>query len=82
MLYLTQEFELFDVLRIWDSLLSKKNKNEYLLFLCLGILNVIRSEIMVDDFADVMEVIQRLQNRDVIKILRSACDMFDRCNGK
>lgn len=57
MLYLTQEFELFDVLRIWDSLLSKKNKNEYLLYLCLGILNVIRSEIMVDDFADVMEVI-------------------------
>ena len=67
MLYLTQEFQLFDVLRLWDSMLSKPNKTQFLYYLCLGILKVIRHKViyvcvinpkvMIDDFTDVMEAL-------------------------
>jgi hypothetical protein len=58
MLFLTQEFELHSVFILWDSILSHSNKNEYLLYLCLGIIKELRPILMLDDFTDIMEGLQ------------------------
>ena len=42
MLYLTQEFELFDVLRLWDAMIPYKIKSQFVIYMCIGILELIR----------------------------------------
>lgn len=57
MLVLTQEFELFDVLRMWDSFLSKTERMKYLDFLCIAILELMKPNLMTEDFAKIMETL-------------------------
>ena len=37
-LMLTQEFEIFDVLRIWDALLSHQDRLEFLNYMCVALI--------------------------------------------
>lgn len=71
MLYLTQEFELHGVFRLWDSLLSQRNRNEFMIFACLGILKEIRRNLLQNDFTDIMEAF-KIQELDVDIILQHA----------
>lgn len=38
LLYFTQEFELFDVLRLWDTILTYEDKTTFVLYVCVAIL--------------------------------------------
>lgn len=61
MLALTQEFELHDVLRLWDSFLSKQDRMTFLYYLCLAILRLMRPNLMVEDFSKIMETLQNVE---------------------
>ena len=57
-LMLSQEFPLPDVLRIWDSLLSDETRSDFLIDVCTAMILVIRDEILINDFADNMKLLQ------------------------
>ena len=57
-LMLSQEFPLPDVLRIWDSLLSDETRSDFLIDVCTAMILVTKDQIMVNDFADNMKLLQ------------------------
>jgi len=77
MLLLTQEFELMDVIRLWDSLLSHPKKLEYLNYLCLAMIELLRDRILEsDDFADLIEMLQKQSAGDLDSILVEAARLY------
>ncbi|EGR32014.1 TBC domain protein [Ichthyophthirius multifiliis] len=76
MLIFAQEFEIFDVVRIWDSLLSHCNFQDFLYCLCLAILILRKEVILQQDFSDIMESLQRIQDLDVVEIISIADQLY------
>jgi hypothetical protein len=74
-LFFTQEFEMPDVLRLWDSILSENDKFEFLNYLCLSILRIKRTEILNSDFAEMMLNLQNLEKIDVENFIKNAVDI-------
>jgi hypothetical protein len=58
MLLLCQEFDMFQVIRLWDSLLSDPERFQYLNYVCVAIVQFNREGILEDDFACCMESLQ------------------------
>jgi hypothetical protein len=71
-LFLTQEFEMPDILRIWDSILADDNKFEFLNMICLAIIKIKRNELLQSDFSGIMLTMQNLEKLDVEKLLQTA----------
>jgi len=71
-LLLTQEFEMPDVLRLWDSVLSHENLYEIISFLCVSIFNLKRKELINADFSGIMESMQSLEKIDVEILVKTA----------
>jgi len=71
-LFLTQEFEMPDILRIWDSILSHDDKFEFLNMVCLSIIKIKRNELLQSDFSGIMLTLQNLDKLDVEKLLQNA----------
>ncbi|KAK2714332.1 hypothetical protein QYM36_008784 [Artemia franciscana] len=59
-LLLSQEFELPDILRIWDSLFADENRFCFLLHLCCSMIILIRHDILSGDFSSCMHLLQVL----------------------
>lgn len=59
MLLLTQEFELMDVLRLWDTLLSHPHKMDFLNYCCIALIENIRDKIIGEEFPVIMENLQK-----------------------
>ncbi|CAH1786642.1 unnamed protein product [Owenia fusiformis] len=57
-LLLSQEFSLPDVQRIWDSLFSAEDRNEFLLLICCAMLILLRNDILNNDFSTNMKLVQ------------------------
>ena len=57
-LMLSQEFPLPDVLRIWDSLLSDETRSDFLINVCTAMIMVVRDQILINDFAENMKLLQ------------------------
>ena len=57
-LMLSQEFALPDVLRIWDSLLADETRSDFLIDVCTAMVLVIREDILTNDFADNVKLLQ------------------------
>lgn len=77
MLLLTQEFELHDTLRLWDSLLSHPNKTLYLNYCCVAIIEKMRGDLMKEDFSGIMEKLQQtIAENDIQQILRLAYELY------
>lgn len=55
---LSQEFPLPDVLRIWDSLLSDETRQDFLINVCTAMVILARNDILQNDFADNMKMLQ------------------------
>ena len=55
---LSQEFALPDVLRIWDSVLSDETRSDFLIDVCTAMVLVIREDILTNDFAENMKLLQ------------------------
>jgi hypothetical protein len=79
-LFLTQEFEMPDILRLWDSILSFPDKFEFLNTVCLAIIKAKKSEILQSDFAGIMLALQSLDKLDIEKIIKIAEVMHNDLN--
>lgn len=66
-LLLTQEWDLPDVLRLWDTLLAdprRQEPNNFLLYFCVATVLSIRDELLTnDDFAFAVKALQRFDGR-------------------
>jgi len=71
-LLLSQEFELPDVLRLWDSLFSDVNRFEFLVYFCCSMIISVRETLLGGDFSDNLKLLQDYPPSDFIKILELA----------
>eukprot|EP00041_Stephanoeca_diplocostata_P019374 m.417514 g.417514 ORF g.417514 m.417514 type:complete len:493 (+) comp21287_c0_seq1:145-1623(+) len=69
---LSQEFALPDVIRLWDSLFSKQNRQDYLICICCSLVCSVRTEIVEGEFADNVKLLQHLPPSDANVILAIA----------
>lgn len=72
-LMLTQELDMADVLRLWDSLLSDLARPHPLLcYLCVAMVMGIREVLLAGDFTDCMRILQHYPPVPVDDLLQSA----------
>jgi len=71
-LMLSQEFDLPDVLRIWDSVLSDETRSDFLIDVCTAMVLVVREDILTNDFAENMKLLQNFPPMDIHVILSKA----------
>ena len=63
-LLLTQEWDLPDVLILWDTLLADPSRFEFLLYFCVATITSIRTDLIAkDDFAFAVKALQRFDGR-------------------
>ena len=63
-LLMTQEFELPDVLRLWDSLLADPQRFEFLPYFCVAMVLSIRDELLsANDFAHCVNALHHFEGR-------------------
>lgn len=55
---LSQEFDLPDVLRIWDSLLCDETRRDFLLAVCTAMVVLVRDDLLHNEFPDNMKLLQ------------------------
>ncbi|XP_065646815.1 TBC1 domain family member 13 isoform X2 [Hydra vulgaris] len=73
-LLLSPEFNLPDVIRLWDSLFADTKRFEFLLYVCVAMLVLIREQIFECDFPKAMKLIQNFPHEtyDMSVIIRKA----------
>jgi len=71
-LLLSQEFQLPDVLRLWDALFADPHRFEFLLYVCCAMLVLVRDELLANEFADNLKLLQNYPNQDVSAIIAKA----------
>jgi hypothetical protein len=77
-LLLSQEFELPDVLRLWDTLFSDTNRFEFLYYVCVAMLVYKREELFEGDFADNLKLLQQYPPvADICELLTLASKLKD-----
>jgi TBC1 domain family member 13 len=76
MLLLCQDFTIYDVARIWDTLLADPERFEFLNFICLAMLQYIRDQILEGDFTDAMQALQRFPQDIDIRIILNWANTF------
>jgi len=74
-LLLSQEFELPEVLRLWDTLFSDKDRFRHLLYICVSMLVNIREKLLTGDFAENLKMLQTYPPTNIIQILELAQDI-------
>ncbi|XP_059609339.1 TBC1 domain family member 13 [Phlebotomus argentipes] len=71
-LLLSQEFPLPDVVRIWDSVLSDENRFEFLVHICCAMIILLREQILEQDFASNVKLLQNFPPMDINIVLLKA----------
>ena len=59
MLLMCQEFDMSNVIRLWDTLFSDPERFNYLNFICVALVQTKRDICIEGDFAECMETLQR-----------------------
>ena len=76
---LSQEFALPDVLRIWDSVLSDETRSDFLIDVCTAMVLVIREDILTNDFAENMKLLQVSYSYNILCITQlSLAETYER----
>jgi hypothetical protein len=78
-LFFTQEFEMPDVLRLWDSLFSE-DKFEFMNMICTAIIKMKRQEILQNDFAGIMLTIQNFDSIEIENLIKYGLDLRNEIN--
>jgi len=78
-LLMTQEFDLPDVMRLWDSLLTDRQRFGFLTYFCAAVVLSIRDELIEhNDFAFCVKALQRFDGRVPLeKLLAGAYDIYE-----
>jgi hypothetical protein len=74
-LFLTQELELPDVLRLWDTVLSEENYFDYMNCLCIAILKIKKNEIVNLKFCDIILNLKKLNIIDIEFLLKETAEI-------
>ena len=74
-LLFTQDFPLFEVMRIWDALLSEKDRFYMIYLICLSILHIKRKELIKSDFAGVINKLQKINNINCDDLIRVSAEI-------
>ncbi|EGC30346.1 hypothetical protein DICPUDRAFT_41569 [Dictyostelium purpureum] len=61
-LLLSQEFELPDVLRLWDALFADQDRFDLLYYFCCAMLICVRDQLITSTFADSLKLLQSYPN--------------------
>jgi len=78
-LLLSQEFDLPEVLRLWDCLLADPSRFEFFRFCCVAMLQCVRDRLMANDFATNLKLLQSYPPEiELTTILRVANDLRER----
>lgn len=78
MLLMAMEFQLPEVLRLWDSFLSDHNRFEFVTYFALAMLNKIRPQLMAGSFASNLQLLQKYPSFDLYELLLPAMEFRDR----
>jgi TBC1 domain family member 13 len=76
-LMLSQEFELPDVLRLWDTLFSDAKRFQFLLFFCCAMLVAVRERLLSTDFAENLKLLQQYPPGDIEDTIALATRLRD-----
>eukprot|EP01016_Furgasonia_blochmanni_P018618 TRINITY_DN21083_c0_g1_i1.p1 TRINITY_DN21083_c0_g1~~TRINITY_DN21083_c0_g1_i1.p1 ORF type:complete len:280 (-),score=60.68 TRINITY_DN21083_c0_g1_i1:83-865(-) len=83
MLFLTQEFSMTKVLRLWDSLLAHPHKVEYLNYLCIAVLSMKREYYLKVGFSEIIESLQKKTGElEIEELIDKANNLFREYSGK
>ena len=66
-----------ETLKIWDAILSVEKKVNFVEFLCLGVLNVLREELMKSEFSEIIFMLQNIRSMDVKSIIEKARNLYN-----
>ena len=61
-LLFSQDFEIGDVLRLWDLIFSHDNKNYFVFFICLGIIFLRKNIIIKGEMVEILQCFQNLND--------------------
>lgn len=68
-LFFTQDYEIFDILRLWDTIMSQDNKFECVYMMILTILKMKKKEINDNEFSGAMMVLQEISDISIYDLL-------------
>ena len=74
-LFLAQEFEIPDVLRLWDTLLSEEDYFDYINCLCIALLKIKKETIIKLRFCDILMSLKKLDSIDIEFLLEVTADV-------
>ena len=74
-LFFTQDYEIFDILRLWDTIMAQDNKFECVYMMILTILKKKKSEINDNEFSGAMMVLQEISNITIYDLLNGSEDV-------
>ena len=77
MLLMAMEFELPEVLRLWDSFLSDENRFEFVTYFAVAMVEHKRDELLKGSFASNLQLLQKYPLYDLYELLYPACDLRD-----
>ena len=79
-LFFTQDFEIPDVLRLWDSILSEDDAFDFMNMIMLALLRNKTDGILNNEFAGIMSVLQNFDNINVDALIRDAVNVRNDLN--
>ena len=74
-LLLSQEFQLPEVIRLWDTFFAEGGQFEFQLTFCCAMLVKLRETLLQSDFADVLKLLQHYPYTDIQDLLNIAHDL-------
>jgi hypothetical protein len=74
MLLMCQEFDMANVIRLWDTLFADPDRFDYMNYVCVALVQMKREQVLEGDFAVCMETLQRAADsvEDVRVLLNDA----------
>ena len=76
-LLFTQELELPDVLRLWDSLLGDPHRFRFLLFFACAMVMSVREQILANEFGQCLMLLQNMPVGDVCQLIARATQLME-----
>ena len=81
-LLFSQDFEMVDLLRIWDFLLCRENKFENCYYFCLSIILMKKEKILNSKLLEIYGMIQNIQDLNLEDIIINAIYISNKCGKK
>ena len=69
-LMFTQQYDIYDVSRLWDNILANSDKFKFIYEICLAVLKIKKSDILFNNFSGIMNTLQDFSNTDIQKVLK------------